>query len=198
MGSRRPVAVVGGLALLALFVVAVVGLTELRDSSTPVSTLTPAQMSARLAGSPPALASLHAQAGELLPGGVTAARGRLADLRGYPVVINKWASWCGPCHAEMGAFQQASVALGREVAFVGVDSRDSSRVDAHAFMRSFPVSYPSYYDAGGQLGEALTDSALTPVTVFYDRRGGRYIHQGPYASAAALERDVRLYALGSA
>jgi cytochrome c biogenesis protein CcmG, thiol:disulfide interchange protein DsbE len=199
MAPKRAFAAVGGLALLALFAVAVVGLTELtRESTTGLTRLTPAQMSARLAGSPPALAALHAQADELLPGGAPAVRGRLAALRGYPVVINKWASWCGPCRAELGAFQHASVELGREVAFVGVDSRDTSRTGALAFMRMFPVSYPSYYDAGGQVGEALTDSALTPVTVFYDRGGGQYIHQGPYPSAAELERDIRRYALGSA
>jgi hypothetical protein len=59
------------------------------------------------------------------------------------------------------------------------------------------VSYPSYYDANGQAGAAITDSTFTPVTVFYDRAGRQYIHQGPYTSAARLERDVRRYALGA-
>ena len=43
---------------------------------------------------------------------------------------------------------------------------------------------------------AITDSSFTPVTVFYDRAGGRYIRQGPYLSVAKLEADVRRYALG--
>ena len=67
----------------------------------------------RLAGSPAPLAALHAQADELLPGGAGALRARLASLHGYPVVINKWASWCTPCQAERGVFEHASVALGR-------------------------------------------------------------------------------------
>src|SRR2546423_1361824 len=62
-------------------------------------------------------------------------------------------------------------------------------------LRSFPVSYPSYYDPSGQAGESITQSAFTPVTVFYDRRGREYIHQGPYAGQPDLERDVRRYAL---
>ena len=109
-------------------------------------------MRARLAGSPAPLAALHAQAGELLPGGSGALRARLAALRGHPVVINKWASWCEPCRSELGAFQRASVAWGREVAFIGIDSGDTSRADALAFLRSFPVSYPSYYDQSGRVG----------------------------------------------
>jgi hypothetical protein len=88
-----------------------------------------------------------------------------------------------------------SVAQGRRVAFIGLDSGDSSLDDARAFLRSFPVSYPSYYDKSGQAGAAITDSAFTPVTVFYDSRGMEYIRQGPYLSSAKLEQDVRRYAL---
>jgi thiol-disulfide isomerase/thioredoxin len=186
---------------VALLVLLVVGLVQLAGSSSaPVtrSKLTLTQVHTRLAGSPAALAALHAQASDLLPGGLGAFRARLAALRGRPIVINKWASWCVPCRAEFGAFQRASVALGREVAFVGIDSGDTSRGAALAFLRSFPVSYPSYYDHSGAIGTAITDSSFTPVTVFYNGAGGRYIRQGPYPSQAKLEADVRRYALGSA
>jgi thiol-disulfide isomerase/thioredoxin len=184
------------LAAVAVVVLLVVGLLQLGSTpaSTP-STLTLAQMRTRLEGSPPALASLHAQASQLLSGGLPALRARLESLRGTPVVINKWASWCAPCREELGAFQRVSVSRGREVAFIGIDSGESSRGDALAFLRSFPVSYPSYYDQSGQIGTAITDSTFTPVTVFYNRRGQIYIHQGPYPSAAKLEQDVKRYAL---
>jgi cytochrome c biogenesis protein CcmG/thiol:disulfide interchange protein DsbE len=187
----------GGVALLALLVAGLLQLSGRSATPATPSTLTPAQVQARLAGSPPALAALHSQANQLLPGGSSALHARLSALRGRPVVINKWASWCQPCRSEFGAFQRAAVNLGRSVAFLGIDSGDTERSSAVAFLRSFPVSYPSYYDPSGALGTAITDSTSMPVTVFYNAHGGEYIHQGPYLSAAELERDVRHYALGA-
>jgi cytochrome c biogenesis protein CcmG, thiol:disulfide interchange protein DsbE len=195
MAAKRWLTLLGLLALLALLVVGLVQLAGGARTGSSARALTSAQVSARLAGSPAALASLHAQAGELLPGGGGALRARLAALHRYPVVINKWASWCVPCQGERLAFQSASVALGRSVAFLGIDSADTSLSDARAFLRAVPVGYPSYYDKSGQLGEQITDSGFTPVTVFYDRAGHEYIHQGPYPSAAKLQRDIRRYAL---
>jgi cytochrome c biogenesis protein CcmG, thiol:disulfide interchange protein DsbE len=185
-------------ALLAVIALVVVGLVQLGggSGSSRATKLTLAQMRAQLAGSPPQLAALHDQAGQILPGGLAAVRARLASLHGTPVVVNKWASWCEPCRAEFGSFQRVSLARGRQVAFIGIDSLDSSAAKARNFLRSFPVSYPSYSDPGGEAGLAITDSSFTPVTVFIDSRGGEYIHQGPYLQAAKLERDVERYALG--
>jgi len=186
-----------GVAVLALLVI---GLVQLHGSSSAPARplrLSLAQMRAQLAGSPGPLAALHSQAGELLPGGLAAVRARLAALHGQPVVVNKWASWCVPCHSELGAFQRVSLALGQRVAFIGIDSGESRRGDGVSYLRSYPLSYPSYEDQSGQTGRAITDSSFTPVTVFYDRRGGQYIHQGPYPSEAKLEQDVKRYALGA-
>jgi cytochrome c biogenesis protein CcmG/thiol:disulfide interchange protein DsbE len=184
-------------AALALTALVAVGLSEAGGSSHPLppSRLTLAQMRTALAGSSAPLEALHNQGGEVLTGGLPALRSRLQALHGRPIVINKWASWCEPCRAEFGVFQRVSVSRGRQVAFVGIDSGDNSRSDAVKFLRSFPVSYPSYYDHSGQAGQAITDSSFTPVTVFYNSRGERYIRQGPYPSVAKLERDVRRYAL---
>jgi thiol-disulfide isomerase/thioredoxin len=187
------------LACLAAVGLTAVGVAELPSGSPMGSStaklLTRARTEALLAGSPPPLAALHAQGGEVLGGGALALHARLAALKGYPVVINKWASWCVPCKDELPAFQRASAEYGRRVAFVGLDSADTSRGDAVAFLKSFPVSYPSYYDKSGQLGIEVTDSSFTPVTVFIGHSGRRFIHQGQYPSLAKLEKDVQRYAL---
>jgi thiol-disulfide isomerase/thioredoxin len=184
---------------LAVLVLLVVGLLQLGDSRSTQGTAPTAisltQARALLSGSPPPLAALHAQANQLLPGGLGALRTRLAAFRGTPVVINKWASWCEPCRAEFPVFQHVSVSQGKHVAFIGVDSGDTSRSDALSFLHTLPVSYPSYYDRSGQAGATITDSTFTPVTVFINRSGSKFIHQGPFSSVAKLEQAVKRYAL---
>jgi cytochrome c biogenesis protein CcmG, thiol:disulfide interchange protein DsbE len=149
-------------------------------------------------GSPPPLASLHSQANRLLAGGSATFKARLASLRGYPVVVNKWASWCGPCQTEFPAFQRAAVMFGRRVAFVGVDGKDHNQAAA-AFLRRFPVSYPSYVDPQENIARSIQAATYYPQTVFFDRHGKSvFDHAGPYESASALERDIRRYLLGAA
>ncbi|MFZ2112901.1 MAG: TlpA disulfide reductase family protein [Solirubrobacteraceae bacterium] len=187
-----------GLTALALIVLIAIGVTQLpRGSSgeSPATRLTAGQTRSLLASSPAPLAALHAQAGMLLEGGSPALHARLAALKGYPVVINKWASWCVPCQEESAAFQRVSAEYGRRVAFIGIDSEDSHRADGVAFLKSFPVSYPSYYDKSGALGLQLTDSTFRPATVFIPAYGRPYIREGEYPSAAKLRRDVERYAL---
>jgi cytochrome c biogenesis protein CcmG/thiol:disulfide interchange protein DsbE len=146
-------------------------------------------------GSPAPLAGLHAQADKLLGGGTRAFSARLKSLRGYPVVVNKWASWCGPCQIEFPAFQRASVTYGRQVAFVGLDGKDSND-SAAAFLRRFPVSYPSYVDPQENIARAISAAIYYPQTVYFDRHGNPvFDHAGPYETAAALEQDIRRYLL---
>src|SRR5919198_1949765 len=106
---------------------------------------TPELQKRALAGAPPPLARLHRQSNRLLGGGPKAFRARLRELRGHPVVVNKWASWCPPCRAEFTFFERQSLKRGREIAFVGVDANDND-ADARKFLRVLPVSYPSYKD----------------------------------------------------
>jgi thiol-disulfide isomerase/thioredoxin len=153
------------------------------------------QVSAAFKGSPAPLASLHAQENQLLAGGPPAFTTRLHGLHGYPVVVNKWASWCGPCQTEFPAFQQAAVKYGREVAFVGVDGKDHN-ASARAFLKRFPVTYPSYTDPGESIARSIQAATYYPQTVYFDRAGKVvFDHAGPYESASALEQDIRRYVL---
>jgi thiol-disulfide isomerase/thioredoxin len=148
-----------------------------------------------LAGSPAPLAALHRQAGRLIPGGTDAYEKRIAALRGYPVVANVWASWCGPCRFEFPVLQKLSARYGKRVAFIGIDSQDSDAA-ASTFLEEAPVPYPSYTDPDGKIADSLGASLGLPDTAFYDSTGKLvYLKQGPYANNSDLEADVRRYAL---
>ena len=149
-----------------------------------------------LAGSPPPLAALHRQGNQLLSGGGDAYEKRIAALRGYPVVVNVWASWCGPCRFEFPTLQRLSAAYGKRIAFLGVDSQDSDAA-AHTFLSEAPVPYPSYTDPGEDIKNSLGASFGLPDTAFYDRSGELvHLKQGPYASAQELRADIENCALG--
>lgn len=154
-----------------------------------------AKESTALAGSPAPLARLHAQADQLLGGGTPAFMARVQSLRGYPIVVNKWASWCSACESEFPQFQHVSLQFGRRVAFVGLDGKDANQAAA-AFLRQYPLTYPSYTDPHEQIARAIRAATYYPQTVFLNRQGSViYDHIGEYASAAALAQDVRRYAL---
>ncbi len=197
MSVRQPLIVLAALAVVALVVVGLVQAGQDKTKAVGPTGLTVAQMQQRLAGSPPALASLHAQANMLLSGQLPAVRRRLHELHGEPIVVTKWASWCEPCKADMPLFQRASLKLGRQVAFIGIDSNDSSMSGPHEQLRKVPLPFPSYFDPSGQTGTAVTGSAFTPVTLFVNRTGSEYIRQGAFPSLAKLEAEVRHYALGA-
>jgi cytochrome c biogenesis protein CcmG/thiol:disulfide interchange protein DsbE len=93
----------------------------------------------------------------------------LSDLRGKPVVLNFWASWCVPCKDEAPLLRQAYAAYGSKVHFLGVDVRDGL-TSALAFERANRVAYPSVRDEGFQIGD---DYGLTgqPESFFIDQNG---------------------------
>ena len=184
------------LAAVALVGVLVMGLTQAGGPDAPGQeggSFDIAEAKRDLAGAPAPLASLHEQSNELLDGGAGAFEERLRQLRGHPVVINKWASWCGPCRAEFPIFQQIATTRGKEIAFVGVNARDK-RPAAERFAARYPVPYPSYEDPDEKIARALKAPSNFPVTVFVDA-DGKTVHtnQGGYRSAADLTADIDRY-----
>lgn len=93
----------------------------------------------------------------------------LSDFKGKPVVMNFWASWCGPCETEAPILNEAHRLYGREVAFLGVNIKDA-KSKALAFERRFGVAYPSVRDDGGRI---YADYGLTgqPETYLIDSEG---------------------------
>lgn len=102
----------------------------------------------------------------------------LSSLRGKVVVINIWGSWCVPCRSEApslaAAARQWTSSSTSEVAFIGINTRDSSQDNARAFIDSFKIPYPSLYDPDGSsllaFGGQITPTAI-PSTIILDQQG---------------------------
>ncbi|HEX9374856.1 MAG TPA: TlpA disulfide reductase family protein [Actinomycetota bacterium] len=95
----------------------------------------------------------------------------LSQLKGTPVVVNFWASWCGPCRVEGPHLQEVSRQFGTRVQFLGVDIEDT-RPEARVSIRDYGWSYPSVFDAGGDIKRSFGFLGQ-PVTMFLDRDGDR-------------------------
>jgi cytochrome c biogenesis protein CcmG/thiol:disulfide interchange protein DsbE len=186
----RPLLALSAIALVALFAGGCGGSTESGDGSHP-------DYVKALAGAPPVLAALYKQANDLLPGEQSAFEKRIAQLRGYPVVVNVWASWCVPCRQEFPVLQKLSARYGKKVAFLGLNSEDSDDAAA-TFLREEPVPYPSYTDPHKDVAGSIGVVGF-PDTAFYDKSGKLvYLKQGPYTDDSDLEADVRRYAVNGA
>lgn len=88
----------------------------------------------------------------------------LADLRGRPVVVVVWGSWCTPCRAEAPEVVAAANELEGRAAFAGIDIRDPSTEQAASFVRGFDVPYPSFYSPDGKALLAFPGT-LTPNSI---------------------------------
>ena len=181
-------------AAVALVAVVVIGLTQAGGEQAPEAPafdLPKAQQ--ELSAAPPPLNALYAQSNELIGGGEEAFNARLAELKGTPLVINKWASWCGPCQAEFPVFQAATLKHGKEVGFIGLNSQDKDPA-ARRFLAKRPLPFPSYTDPESEIAFEREIAAGFPMTQFIDRDGEvAYTHTGPYTSEDQLSEDIAKY-----
>jgi thiol-disulfide isomerase/thioredoxin len=88
---------------------------------------------------------------------------------GTPVVVNIWASWCGPCRQEAPVLSAAARTYVGRVRFLGVDILDD-RGSARSFIQEFGWPYPSVFDASGEIRDRL-GIVGQPATLFYDASG---------------------------
>jgi cytochrome c biogenesis protein CcmG, thiol:disulfide interchange protein DsbE len=94
----------------------------------------------------------------------------LASLRGRPVVLNFWASWCVPCKGEAKLLEQSFLQYrARGVVFLGVDYHDVTS-DARTFLAHHGITYPTVQDGSGMVGDRYGLTGV-PETYFIDRRG---------------------------
>lgn len=100
----------------------------------------------------------------------------LADYKGKVVVLNVWGSWCDPCRAEAPHLVKVANATKSEgVEFLGINTRESAKVNANGFETQFDVPYPSFYDPNGKLMLKFPKGSLNPQgipnTLIIDRDG---------------------------
>jgi cytochrome c biogenesis protein CcmG, thiol:disulfide interchange protein DsbE len=119
-------------------------------------------------------------------------RVRLSDLRGRPVLVNFWASWCGPCREEfplLAAARRDHAADGLEI--LGVIFQDSPEA-ARAFYERFGGSWPALVDPGGEVAARYSVRVL-PITFYVDRAGiVRTVSYGPPPGDAFEEQLAKI------
>ena len=103
---------------------------------------------------------------------------RLSELRGQVVMINFWATWCGPCRQEMPLLEQLQVKyepLGFTLLGVNVEPDSAAAV---AWLKGVPVTFPILFDTRNAVAESFGVQGM-PSSVFVDREGRvRYVHRG--------------------
>jgi cytochrome c biogenesis protein CcmG/thiol:disulfide interchange protein DsbE len=184
----------GALVLTAAVVVGIVqaGGSD-RAPKQSSGALSLADVSKPLSGAPPELAALHRRVNELDHGGAKAFDAQLRALRGHPVVVNMWASWCEPCRFELPFLQREALARGTQVAFLGINVNDAEDA-AKQRAAQFPMPYPSFEDPRSNLFARFKARGL-PTTAFYDSKGKLVIvHQGVFPTQAKLAEAIDRYA----
>jgi cytochrome c biogenesis protein CcmG, thiol:disulfide interchange protein DsbE len=117
----------------------------------------------------------------------------LGDLRGQPVVLNFWASWCGPCRAEMPELQRLHERLGEAgVAVIGVNQGEQPETAA-AFMQALALDFPVALDQRTGVSQQYLVNSL-PTTFFIDRNGViRNTFIGPMTDAVLAQNLRSIY-----
>jgi len=111
---------------------------------------------------------------------------KLSDYFGTPIVLNWYATWCGPCERELPVFADAQEALGDEVQFIGVNFNESAE-KAVGMLEEYGADFPALLDRDGRVSDHWRNSGL-PATYFIDADGIlRRAHRGPLSDEQLVE-----------
>jgi cytochrome c biogenesis protein CcmG/thiol:disulfide interchange protein DsbE len=124
-----------------------------------------------------------------LTGRLTDGRVALGELRGWPVVINFYASYCVPCKDEAPVFRQASARLREKVVFLAIDTQDFSS-DGHRFMHRHSLPFVAVYDGKGSTAKTWGLRGI-PETFVLDASGRAVAHLVGRVSADGLNEALR-------
>ncbi len=118
----------------------------------------------------------------------------LSDLRGRPVLVNFWATWCAPCRAEMPEFERVHRRLGDRLQVLAVNQNES-RGQVAGFFQELGLTFPTVIDKGAKVSEAYRLFGL-PATYLIDERGViRSVKFGPFADEAEIEKSLKTVGL---
>lgn len=120
----------------------------------------------------------------------------LASLRGKPLLINVWASWCGPCRLEMASLDRLARGHGRQLNVIGI-STDDERAAALGLLQATQIGFPNYIDANLVLENMLGANRI-PLTVLVDAQGrvrARFYGSREWDSAASKALIARALAI---
>lgn len=183
--------------ILCLLLLALVAVSALFVAGCGKEEAPPAPDYSHLTGpkTPAPLKALYEQGNERIDGGTEVFNEQIAKLKGFPVVVNVWASWCGPCRAELPHIQEAAAKMGNEIAFLGVNPKDKPEF-SEKFLEEFPVPYPNFIDPDSEINDELDVNFGLPATAFFDKNGELvYTKSGSYSNVEDLEDDIQRYAI---
>jgi peroxiredoxin len=109
---------------------------------------------------------------------------RLSDFKGKPVLVNFWATWCGPCRSEFPDFQKAAVDNAEELVIIGINNTTTDQKEQiPAFLAEFGITFLIVLDETGATAKAYNILGL-PTSIFIDRNGNvNEIFTGPINKA---------------